>query len=32
MEVAAAVSFLTSEEASYVNGASVAVDGGRAAV
>jgi NAD(P)-dependent dehydrogenase (short-subunit alcohol dehydrogenase family) len=32
MEVAAAVSFLTSEEASYVNGATVAVDGGRTAV
>ncbi len=32
MEVAAAVSFLTSEEAAYVNGATVAVDGGRTAV
>ena len=31
-EVAAVVSFLTSESASYVNGATVAVDGGRTAV
>ena len=31
-EVAAAVAFLVSEEAAYVNGATVSVDGGRAAV
>jgi len=31
-EVAAAVAFLASEEAAYVNGATVSVDGGRAAV
>ncbi|TLY73587.1 MAG: SDR family oxidoreductase [Gammaproteobacteria bacterium] len=31
-EVAAAVAFLVSEEATYVNGSTVSVDGGRAAV
>jgi NAD(P)-dependent dehydrogenase (short-subunit alcohol dehydrogenase family) len=31
-EVAAAVAFLVSEEAAYVNGATVSVDGGRAAI